>query len=73
MRHISGTVKQMIMIFGTFVQNYDISRAFFSFLIFSKMKRTKGQKIAQDDKKNLPKMTKKICLLNFISQEPYII
>ena len=38
---------------------------FFKFFIFSIVRRVKGLKIAHNDKK--------ICLLHFISQEPYII
>ena len=47
----------MIMIFGTFVLNDDISRLFFPFFeIFSfwAVRGEKGQKIAQDDKISLP-------------------
>ena len=57
----------MIIIFGTFVSNDDISRHFFHFFeifIFHAVRRVKGQKMVQNDKK--------LCLLCPISQEPYI-
>ena len=43
----------MIMIFGTVVQNDDISRSFFHFyeiVIFQVVTVVKGQKIAQNEK-----------------------
>ena len=58
----------MIMIFGTLLQNDDISRTFFQFfkiLIFGVVRRVKVQKMVQNDKK--------FCLSRIISQEPYII
>ena len=66
--HISETIHHMIVIYGTLVKNDDISRIFFSFFkifIFQVVRRVKGQKIVQNDKK--------FCLSNSISQEPYII
>ena len=56
------------MIFGTHVQNDGIYGHLFHFfknLFFWVVNGVKGQKMAQNDKKN--------CLLHFISQEPYII
>ena len=53
MYHNSGTVKHMIMIFGTLVLNDDISRQyihFFESFIFGAVRVIKGQKIAQNDK-----------------------
>ena len=54
MRHISGTIKHMIMIFDTLVLNDNISRVFFHFveiLIFGGCKSgVKRQKIAQNEK-----------------------
>ena len=56
----------MIFICGTQVQNDNISRQFcFSkFWFFWVVRRVKGQKIAQNDKK--------LCPLQFISQEQYL-
>ena len=68
MYHNSGTVKHMIMIFGTLVLNDDISRQFIHFFesfIFGAVRVIKGQKIAQNDKN--------FCLSCLISQERYII
>ena len=69
MCHILGTVKHMIIIFGAFVQNGDISMRFcfnfFKSLIFGVVSEVKEQKMALNDKK--------FCLSCFISQEPYII
>ena len=65
--HISGTVRHLIIIYGTLMLNDDISRHFFHFfkiLIFWAVRGVKGQKTAQNDKK--------FCLSHFISQEPYI-
>ena len=56
MCHISGTMKHLIMIFGTLVLNDDISRPFFycfEIFIFWAVRSVKGQKIAQDGKKIL--------------------
>ena len=66
--HISGTIHHMIIICGVQVQNHNIFRYFFYFfktLIFQVVRRVKGQKMAQNDKK--------LCLSCLISQEPYII
>ena len=67
-RHISGTVKHIIMIFGTLVLNDNISRVLFHFLhifIFWAVMEVKGQEMAQNAKKK--------CLLHFMYQEPYIL
>ena len=51
--HISGTVKHMIMIFGTPVLNDDISRVFFHFFEFFNfwtVRGVKGKNIAQNEK-----------------------
>ena len=56
MRHISGTVKHMMMIFGTVVLNDDISTHFFHFFeifIFRVVREVKEQKIAQNEKYQL--------------------
>ena len=53
MCHISGTVEHMIMIFGTLVQNDEISGYFFHFiviLIFWAVSGVKGQKAARNEK-----------------------
>ena len=53
MGHISGTVKYMIMIFGTLLLNDDMSRIFFIFLKFSffgLLAGGEGQEIAQYEK-----------------------
>ena len=49
-RYISGTVKHMIMIFGTFVLNDDISRCFFHFFeifTFGAAREVNGQKLSK--------------------------
>ena len=51
--HISGTTHHMMVIYGTYVENDNISRHFFHFLkilIYSVVSRVKGQKMAQNDK-----------------------
>ena len=51
--HISGTIKHMIVIFGTFVLNDDVSRHFLNFfeiLVFWPVSRVEGQKIVQNEK-----------------------
>ena len=53
MRHISGTVKHMMMIFGTVVLNDDISMHFFEIFIFRVVREVKEQKIAQNEKYQL--------------------
>ena len=68
MLHISGTIHHMIIIYGTLMENDNISRSFFLFfkiLIFWVVRGVKGQKMAQNEKK--------LCLSCSISQEPYII
>ena len=55
MGHISGTLKYMIMIFGTLLLNDDMSRIFFIFLKFSFFGLLtggggEGQEIAQYEK-----------------------
>ena len=65
--YISGTIHHLIVIYGTHVQNDIISRMsfhFFKILIFL-VKGIKGQTTVQNDKK--------LFLLHFVSQEPYII
>ena len=57
MLHISGTIHHIIVICGTQVSNNDISRILFHFvkiLIFLVVRRVKGQKMTQKDKKTLP-------------------
>ena len=64
--YISGTIHHMIVIYGTHVWN-DISWHFFHFfksLIFWVVRRVKGQKTVQNNKKFCPYCS--------ISQEPYI-
>ena len=54
--HISGTVRHLIMIFGTHVSNDDISRCFFHFfkiMIFGCVRGVKGRKIARTEKLKL--------------------
>ena len=66
--HISGTIHHMIIIYGTLMENDNISRSFFLFfkiLIFWVVRGVKRQKMAQNEKK--------LCLSCSISQEPYII
>ena len=66
--HISRTIHHMIFIYGTHVENDNVSRCFFHYfkiLIFSFVRGLKGQKVVQNDKK--------FCLLHSISQEPYIV
>ena len=53
MRHISGTVKHMMMIFGTVVLNDDISMHFFEIFIFRVVREVKELKIAQNEKYQL--------------------
>ena len=65
--HISRNIHHMIFICGTHVQNDNISRQFFHFfkiLIFQVVRKVKGQKMTQNDKK--------LCLSCLMSQEPYI-
>ena len=55
--HISGTIHYMIFISGTHVSDYNISSRvfhFFKILIFQVVRRVKGQKMAQNDKKLCP-------------------
>ena len=59
MRHITGTVKHIIMISDTMF--FSIFKNLISYIV----RRVKGQKMAQNDKKISPSRT--------ISQEPYII
>ena len=57
----------MIVIYGAYVQNDNISSCFFLFfkiLIFQVVRGVKGQKMIQDDKT--------FCPSSSISQEPYI-
>ena len=66
--HISGTMHHMIIIYGTLMENDNISRSFFLFfkiLIFWVVRGVKWQNMAQNEKK--------LCLSCSISQEPYII
>ena len=52
MHHISGTVHHVVIIFGTHVQNDDISRRFFHFLlnfVFLDNWGVKGQKKVQNE------------------------
>ena len=65
---MTETIHHMIVIYDTHVQSYNISRCFFYFfkiLIFWVVRRVKGQKMVQNDKK--------LCSSRSISQEPYII
>ena len=55
--HISGTIDHMIVIYGTHVENDNISGYFFLFskiVIFWVATKVKGQKTAQNDKKFCP-------------------
>ena len=66
--HISETIHDMIIIYGTLMENDNISRSFFLFfkiLIFWVVRGVKRQNMAQNEKK--------LCLSCSISQEPYII
>ena len=66
--HISGTMHHMIIIYGTLMENDNISRSFFLFfkiLIFWVVRGVKRQKMAQNEKK--------LCLSCSISQESYTI
>ena len=66
--HISGIIRDIIVIYGTLVWNDDISWHFFHFfkiLIFCVFRRVKWQKMVQNEKK--------FCLLCSISQQPYIV
>ena len=52
MRHISGTVHHLTIIFDTHMYNGDIARIFYYFfetLIFWAIRRAEGQKIAQNE------------------------
>ena len=52
--HISRTIRRMIVIYGTHVQNDNISRCFlhfFKILILQFVSGIKGQKMTQNDKK----------------------
>ena len=54
MLHISGTIQHMIVVYGTHVQNDNISWPFFHFfkiLILWFVKRVKGQKTVKNNKK----------------------
>ena len=67
--HISGTVDHLTIIFGTHMQNDDISRAVFfvfsKFWFFRLLGGKKGKKQS--------KITKKFSLLHSIPEKPYII
>ena len=66
--HVSETIHDMIVIYGTLVETNNISRCFFHFfkiLILQIVSGLKGQEMAQNDKK--------FCLSHSVSQEPYII
>ena len=68
--HVSGTINHMIIIYGTLVQNGNISKHFFSFFqnfdfLGCWVVGVKGQKAVQNDKR--------FCPLRLIFQEPYII
>ena len=66
--HISGTIHHMIVIYGTQVQNDNISRGFFCFfenLIFWVAMEAKRQKMIQNEKK--------FCSLSSTSQQPCVI
>ena len=64
---ISGTIHHMVVICGSQVQNDNISRGFIIFSKFSFLRLLGGskEKMSHNDKK--------LCFLQFISQEPYII
>ena len=68
MLHTSETIHCIIVIYGTHLQNGNISRSsfhFFKILIFQVVSGVKGQKMVQNDKK--------LCLLCSISLKPYIV
>ena len=65
---ISGTIHHMIIIYGIYVSNDNISRHFFhifKIFIFDVVRRVKGQKMVQNEKKLCPSCS--------IFQEPYIV
>ena len=66
--HIAEIIHHIVVIYGAFVWNDDITKRFFHLfkvLIFWVVRWIKGQKMVQNEKK--------FCLSRSISQEPYII
>ena len=69
--HISGTIHDMIVIYGTQVLINNISRIFFFIFFFKILKKIPFFSFFKREK-NDPKW-QKFCLSHFVSQEPYII
>ena len=69
--HISGTIHDMIVIYGTQVLINNISRFFFFLFFFKILKKIPFFSFFKREK-NDPKW-QKFCLSHFVSQEPYII